>query len=76
MSETVTMLGVRGMSCASCVRHVEDALRSVPGVHAVAVDLGSATARVTHAPGVDVDAMITAIDEAGYEAGVQATANA
>jgi copper chaperone len=74
MTDTITTLSVRGMSCQSCVRHVEAAVRAVPGVVAVAVDLAGASVRVTHVPDVDVDAIVAAIDEAGYEAGGGATA--
>jgi len=66
MSETTTF-AVRGMSCANCVRHVEHALRAVPGVAAVAVDLPAGTARVTHAADANIAAMLAAIDDAGYE---------
>jgi copper ion binding protein len=73
MSDTVTTLGVRGMTCGNCVRHVEKAVRDVPGVRDVAVDLEGGQVRVTHAAGADVDAMVKAIDEAGYEAGFGAS---
>jgi copper chaperone CopZ len=73
MSQTVTTIGVRGMTCGNCVKHVEQALRGVAGVQAVQVDLKGGTARVTHAPGVSIDAMVAAIDEAGYEAGAGAS---
>lgn len=73
MANDTTTLNVRGMSCQSCVRHVEKAVRSVPGVQAVQVDLKSGDVRITHAPGADVAAMAAAIDAAGYEAGFGAT---
>jgi copper chaperone len=58
------------MTCGNCVRHVEAAVRAVPGVHAVAVDLASGRVRVTHGAGTDVAAIAAAIDEAGYQASV------
>jgi copper chaperone CopZ len=73
MSEMVTTLGVRGMTCGNCVRHGEEAVRGVPGVIAAAVDLKAAEVRITHQPGVDVEAIVRAIDEAGYEAGFGAS---
>ena len=76
MSDTVTTLSVRGMSCGNCVKHVEKAVRSVRGVSGVQVDLASGQVKVTHAPGADLDAMVEAIDAAGYEAGFGATASA
>jgi copper chaperone len=66
--EAVTQLAIRGMSCGNCVKHVEHALRSVPGVTEVQVDLSRSEARVTHA-GVTLDALSEAVREAGYEAG-------
>lgn len=75
MSHTTT-LGIRGMSCANCVRHVEDALRKIPGVIDVKVDLTGGTARVTHAPNADLDAMVTAVDDAGYTAALDGSARA
>ena len=38
--------GVEGMTCASCVRHVEKSIRKVPGVADVSVNLGTERARV------------------------------
>jgi copper chaperone CopZ len=72
MGQTETVLSVRGMTCGNCVRHVEEAVRAVPGVSAVAVDLARGTVRVTHAPGADPDAMARAIDAAGYQASAPA----
>jgi Cu+-exporting ATPase len=64
-------LPVHGMSCASCVAHVEKALAAVPGVSAVAVNLATESATVQ---GVALDAakLRQAVDEAGYEVPVDA----
>jgi Cu+-exporting ATPase len=59
-------LPVHGMSCASCVAHVEKALAAVPGVAGVAVNLATESATVQGA-GLDVAALRRAVDEAGYE---------
>jgi copper chaperone CopZ len=72
MGQTETVLSVRGMTCGNCVRHVEEAVRAVPGVSAVSVDLLGGTVRVTHAPGADPAAFAAAIDEAGYQASAPA----
>ncbi len=62
-------LDVRGMTCASCVAHVEKALTGLDGVTAAVVNLGLGTARVSHFPGVaTVGAMKKAVSDAGYEA--------
>ena len=62
-------LQVTGMSCANCVAHVKKALESVSGVAGVNVDLEKKSATVaTAAGGADVDQMIEAVRDAGYEA--------
>ncbi len=58
-------LDVRGMTCASCVAHVEKALAEVEGVTGAVVNLGLATARVSYIPGVAaVSAMRRAVADA------------
>ncbi|MFH2204333.1 MAG: heavy metal translocating P-type ATPase [Elusimicrobiota bacterium] len=47
MAETGLELRIEGMTCASCVRHVERALAGVAGVRTAEVNLASETARVT-----------------------------
>jgi len=62
-------LDIRGMTCASCVAHVEGALKELQGVQNAVVNLGLATARVTYVPGlVSTNAMKRAVQEVGYEA--------
>jgi Cu+-exporting ATPase len=61
-------LSVGGMTCASCVARVERALKSVPGVQDVSVNLATESARVVAADGEDVDARLRrAVRAAGYE---------
>jgi len=56
------------MSCAACVRRVENALREIPGVTDVAVNLATARATVSHAPGwAGVEALRQVIADQGYE---------
>jgi Cu+-exporting ATPase len=59
-------LPVHGMSCASCVAHVEKALAAVPGVSSVAVNLATEAATV-HGTALDAARLRRAVDEAGYE---------
>jgi Cu+-exporting ATPase len=60
-------LGIRGMSCASCVAAVERALRSVPGVTGAEVNLATEKATVEYLPGTaDVANLERAVAEAGY----------
>ena len=61
-------LPVQGMTCASCVRHVEHALQAAPGVQAARVDLVTDTARVTYDPAAATpETLAQAIEAAGYE---------
>jgi len=64
-----TTLKITGMSCGNCVRHVMEAIESVPGVSQVQVDLESGTATL-NAGEAPVEAIISAIEEEGYEAEV------
>lgn len=62
-------LQVKGMTCASCVSHVEGALARLEGITGATVNLGLGTARVTYIPGVvTTRAMKQAVQEVGYEA--------
>jgi len=65
-----TELKVDGMTCGSCVASVTKALKRVPGVQNVEVDLGSGIASVSgeHAAH-QVPELVAALREAGYEAG-------
>ncbi len=57
------------MFCAGCAHTVKDALRSVPGVEQVYVNLGGGTAEVVYDPDqADVVRMMGAVAAAGYEA--------
>lgn len=60
-------LAIDGMTCASCVRRVEQALAAVPGVFAASVDLASEKARV-QSSGAAASALIAAIRRTGYRA--------
>jgi Cu+-exporting ATPase len=59
------VLPVQGMTCASCVAHVEKALARAPGVQCVAVNLATESAAV-EGHGLDPLALARAIDAAGY----------
>ena len=62
-------LVVTGMTCASCVASVEDALRGVAGVRAADVNLATERARVELDPARALDsALVRAIERAGYGA--------
>jgi Cu+-exporting ATPase len=61
-------LPVRGMSCASCVAHVERALAGVPGVSAVAVNLATESARISasNSGAIALAPLVGAVEQAGY----------
>jgi len=70
-----TTLDVTGMSCSSCVRHVNDALGNLPGVAKVEVRLGDGKVVVQHEPDkTSIDNLIAALREAGYESSASAAA--
>ncbi|MHB1490517.1 copper-exporting P-type ATPase A [mine drainage metagenome] len=68
-------LAVTGMTCSSCVSHVEKRLNRVPGVTAT-VNLALETAHVEITPSpdgtgpADAEALIAAVRKAGYDATV------
>ncbi|MCG5535490.1 heavy metal translocating P-type ATPase [Ectothiorhodospira mobilis] len=69
LRQRAVVLDVTGMSCASCVSRVQQALEAVPGVEGAAVNLATGQARV-----VLLDERLTeadlarAVQAAGYEA--------
>lgn len=63
----VLSLPVHGMSCASCVGRVEKAVRQVPGVAEVSVNLATERIHIQPAGPLDTAAVVQAIEKAGYE---------
>ena len=61
-----TTLTVTGMSCGHCEQTVEDALREVSGVTEASAD--NETDSVTVTGEADVDSLVAAVEDAGYEA--------
>jgi Cu+-exporting ATPase len=60
-------LPISGMTCASCVRRVEKALRRVEGVSEASVNLATEQATVTYDPGMTaVERLKAAVEKAGY----------
>ncbi|TAK83535.1 MAG: mercury(II) reductase [Betaproteobacteria bacterium] len=70
MSETLA-LQVKGMTCDSCARHVEEALAKVPGVKRAQVSYPEGTARVSAPPGIDPRVLIAAVKASGYAAAAE-----
>ena len=62
-------LNVEGMMCMHCVKHVEEAIKSVPGVKKVKVDLDAKIAQAEIVPSkTNASEIIAAIEKAGYKA--------
>ena len=67
MSITDVELEIGGMTCASCATRVERKLNRIPGVEAT-VNYATEKARVRTDSGVDPEALIAAVESAGYTA--------
>ncbi len=64
---TTRSFAVQGMTCAHCQAAVTKALKGVPGVAAVEVDLQGKRAQVGYdADKVTVERLAKAVEEAGY----------
>jgi Cu+-exporting ATPase len=60
-------LKITGMTCASCVTHVGDALQELPGVAGARVNLATEQAAVEYDPDkVSIKDLAKAVEEAGY----------
>lgn len=61
-------INIRGMTCAACVRRVENAIKEIEGVEDVHVNLATNRATVIHAKRwAGVSSLAGVITEAGYE---------
>jgi len=59
-------LAIEGMTCASCVRRVEQSIAKTPGVAAANVNLATERADVSFTAAPDIPAVVKAIESAGY----------
>ncbi|GAB6171512.1 heavy metal translocating P-type ATPase [Paradesulfitobacterium aromaticivorans] len=67
--EEEILLTVRGMTCAACVAKVEKAVKGLPGITSVVVNLPAESAKVRFYPGaVDKTRIKKEINALGYEA--------
>ncbi|TXT41581.1 MAG: Cu2+-exporting ATPase [Comamonadaceae bacterium] len=61
-------IGIHGMTCASCVGRAERALKKVPGVQEVSVNLATESARIVVQASEQIEARLRrAVRDAGYE---------
>ena len=63
----VKKIGVEGMMCQHCVKHVHDALMKVNGVENAEVSLEGKSATVSYTGNVSDDDLRNAVVDAGYE---------
>jgi copper chaperone len=68
MSVQTLVLSVPGMTCAHCEASVKREVGAVAGVVDVSVDLDSKDVTITGTD-LDRDAIVEAIDEAGFDVG-------
>ncbi|RVU43003.1 copper-translocating P-type ATPase [Lujinxingia sediminis] len=67
MSNVTETLRIEGMTCASCVGHVEKAIAGLEGVAGASVNLATERATVEFVPRrIDLEAIAAAVREAGY----------
>jgi len=61
-------IGVGGMTCASCVARVEQAIKALPGVLSATVNLSTESAKMSYfLDTLNRDGILQAIRDAGYE---------
>ncbi len=64
-------LSIAGMSCQGCANTVKGALAGVEGVRRADVSLEQTQARLVLEDAGSVDALVSAVQEAGYEASLE-----
>lgn len=61
-------VAITGMTCASCVFRIENAVKKVPGVNSIQVNLSNETAQIYSASEEVLNSALLAIENAGYKA--------
>ncbi len=69
MSQQAIPITISGMTCASCVMRVENALKKVPGVLEATVNLATQKAQIICTSETSLPLLLQAVEAAGYEAG-------
>lgn len=64
--EYIRTIQIEGMTCQNCVRHVQEALEGIPGVHAEVI-LAEGIAKVRAPEGVTDDQLKRAVEDADYK---------
>ncbi|QMU96963.1 heavy-metal-associated domain-containing protein [Microbacterium esteraromaticum] len=65
---STTEFQVTGMTCGHCEMSVREEVEKIAGVDSIDVSAQTGRLVVTSAAPIDVDAVIAAVDEAGYRA--------
>ena len=65
---STTEFQVTGMTCGHCEMSVREEVEKIAGVESIDVSAQTGRLVVTSAAEVDADAVIAAVDEAGYQA--------
>lgn len=63
-----TLLTIEGMTCGSCVHHVQQALADIEGVESVEIQFSRKRALILHESHVPLRELLEAVDTAGYSA--------
>ena len=67
----IIQLNIQGMTCASCVAHVEKGIKKTEGIDMAAVNLATEKATISYDPKeTDVEHIIKSVVDAGYSASV------
>ena len=67
----IIQLQVQGMTCASCVAHVEKGIKKRDGIEMATVNLATEKATVSYDPKIiDIDKIIASVKDSGYSATV------
>ena len=69
-------LPIEGMTCASCVGRIERALKAVPGVETVSVNLATERASITTSSAVARNRLVKAVEDSGYSVPEQTSGSA
>ena len=70
MTAETVRLRIEGMGCDGCVAAVDEALRKVPGVRRVTVDLAAGRAEVEVQAPANTEPLLSAAERAGYDAAI------
>lgn len=71
----IIQLDIEGMTCASCVAHVEKGIRKVPGIDMANVNLATEKATVSYDPASTTpDQIVKSVFDSGYSAAVSSEA--